>query len=460
MKGLTLTIVTPKIQSVNYGETIGNVSTLKKLSTGTESPKKLITYFSDKAIKFDVKRIGRDQFNWNLMNKSVVSVFVNNYHSGNFDHDKFLKDMIAQYEEFDLFGGMFADIGNVSDEIKQNITDETTLSSFINGLGEDIDITVNSESLKAKTIKEFLKLISDSAGKSISIENDKFQIDELKADNSKIKNLKSKVEAIGRRRVEIKIDGETKKKKDIEDVIKAMEAIQRLIGHEIIYRKSLTIGDTNRLKRSQPVRFSNGYSISEFVYDMNLLNDIDAYNRYIQYTAGQKKQSLVYPEEHLSYYTYTLTIDLDKVGASEKEEHGRIVFEPVIDDPVVRAKRVTDILEIVLLYLNRKIKGRDERLTPIFLIGGVYDVKHPFFANAIAFSEQNQKLHFNADDIKKIFDTYQTPDISSDTFLHFHNSFVEAKGQVPTQLENQNLQEILKAMEQKVCDYYKGKDQK
>ena len=63
MKGLTLTIVTPKIQSVNYGETIGNVSTLKKLSTGTENPKKLITYFSDKAIKFDVKRIGRDQFN-------------------------------------------------------------------------------------------------------------------------------------------------------------------------------------------------------------------------------------------------------------------------------------------------------------------------------------------------------------------------------------------------------------
>lgn len=457
MKGLTLTIVTPKIQSVNYGETIGNVSSLKKLSTGTDNPKKLITYFSDKAIKFDVKRIGRDQFNWNLMNKSVVSVFVNNYRNGNFDHDNFLKDMIAKYEEFDLFGGMFADIGNVSDEIKETIRDKNDLNALVDRLSDDTDITGNNESLKVKKIKDYLKLISENSGKSISIEDDIFQIDELIKDDSKLKGMKSKIEAIGRRKIRIKIGAEDKKKKDVEDIIKAIEAIQSLIGQEITYKKSLTIEDTNKLKRSQPVRFSNGYSISEFVYDMNLLNDIDAYNRYIQYTAGQKKQSLVYPEEHLSYYTYTLTIDLDKVGAFEKEEDGMVVFEPVID-PEVRAKRVNDILEIVLLYLNRKIKGRDERLTPVFLIGGVYDVKHPFFANAIYFSEQNQKLYFNADDITKIFDTYKTPDIYSNTFLHFHDSFVKAKGQVPTQLENKNLQEILKAITEKVCaEYSKGR---
>lgn len=457
MKGLTLTIVTPKIQSVNYGETIGNVSTLKKLSTGTDNPKKLITYFSDKAIKFDAKRIGRDQFNWNLMNKSVVSVFVNNYHDGNFEHDKFLKDMIANYEEFDLFGGMFADIGNVSDEIKQTMADENALSSLINGLPDDTDITGSSGVTKVKNIKQYLKLLSDNSGKSISIQSDSFSIDEIKSDTSKLSGLKSKVDAIGRKKIAIKIGVEDKKKKDVEAIIEAIQTIQSLIGQEITYKKSLTISDTNKLKRSQPVRFSNGYSISEFVYDMNLLNDIDAYNRYIQYTA-EKKQSLVYPEEHLSYYTYTLTIDLDKVGAYEKEEDGRVVFEPVVD-PAVRAKRVNDILEIVLLYLNRKIKGRDERLTPVFLIGGVYDVKHPFFANAIYFYEQNQKLYFSADDVKRIFDTYQS-NISTNTFLHFHDSFVEPKGQVPAQLGNKGLQEILKAMAEKVCAFYEGKDLK
>ncbi len=452
MKGLTLTIVTPKIQSVNYGETIGNVSTLKKLSTGTDSPKKLITYFSDKAIKFDVKRIGRDQFGWNLMNKSVVSVFVMNYQNGNFNRDNFLKDMIAKYEEFDLFGGMFADIGNVSDEIKQTMADENALSSLITGLDDDTAISGGKEPTKVKNIKQYLESLSDLSGKTVLIQSDSFSIDEIKSDESKLSELKNKIAAIGRKKIAIKIDGEDKKKKDIEEIIKAIEVIQSLIGQEIMYKKSLTIEDTNKLKRAQPVRFSNGYSVSEFVHDMNLLNDIDAHNRYIQHIARQKKQSLVYPEEHLSYYTYTLTIDLDKVGAIEKEENGRIVFEPIVD-PWVRAKRVNDILEIVLLWLNREIKGRELSLTPIFLIGGVYDVKHPFFENAIYFSEQNQKLHFDAGDIGKIFDTYQQ-EVSDNTYLHFDFSFVEVVGSLPEKLKNKSKREILHAMTQKICGYY------
>lgn len=344
MKGLTITIVTPKIQSVNYGETIGNVSTLKKLSTGTDYPKKLITYFSDKAIKYDVKRIGRHQFNWKLMDKSIVSVFIKNCSDKGFNHDNFLRDMIKEYEEFDLFGGMFADIG------------------------------------------------------SIYIKKEK----KIKIDSNKC-SLKQEIEL-------------------------------------------------EKLKRSQPVRFSNGYSISEFVYDMNLLNDIDAYNRYIQHTAGQKKQSLIYPEEHFSYYTYTLTIDLDKVGAYEKEEDGKVIFEPVVD-PTVRAKRINDILEIVLLYLNREIKGRKERLTPVFLIGGVYDVKHPFFANAIYFWEENQKLNFKAENITKILDTYKSVEsIKENTFLYYDDSFVTAKENIT--IQNQSLPTILEALKAKVSVYY------
>lgn len=344
MKGLTLTIVTPKIQSINYGETIGNVSTLKKLSTGTDNPKKLITYFSDKAIKYDVKRIGREQFGWKLMDKSVVQVFVNNHSNGSFNYENFLKDMVASYHEFDLFGGMFADIGEIY--------------------------------------------------------------------NKKDKKLK--------------IDGNELK-------------LNKEIGLE-------------KLKRSQPVRFSNGYSISEFVYDMNLLNDIDAYNRYIQYTAGQKKQSLVYPEEHYSYYTYTLTIDLDKIGAVEREKDGNVLFEPVIS-PEMRAKRVGDILEIVLLYLNRQIKGRNERLTPVFAIGGVYNVKHPFFANAINFWEENQKLFLKCADITKILDMYSNQNFKGNTFLFFDDSFVSVTGcNLPP--PNTPLNEIYNSIKQNIYAYY------
>jgi len=52
MKGmLTLTIITQRATSLNYGENIGNVSILKKLSLGDNSQ---ITYVSDKALKYEM----------------------------------------------------------------------------------------------------------------------------------------------------------------------------------------------------------------------------------------------------------------------------------------------------------------------------------------------------------------------------------------------------------------------
>ena len=52
MKGmLTLTIITQRATSLNYGESIGDVSILKKLSLGDNSQ---ITYVSDKALKYEM----------------------------------------------------------------------------------------------------------------------------------------------------------------------------------------------------------------------------------------------------------------------------------------------------------------------------------------------------------------------------------------------------------------------
>jgi len=347
MKAITLTIVTHKAQSLNYGETIGNISTLKKLTQNTGHPKSLITYFSDKAIKYDVKRIGRKSFGWKLMDQSVVNVMkgcvVNiNGNKGDFDYNKFYEDMVKNFEEFDLFGGMFADIGGIYEKENKKKTNKIKIN------GNDIEVKIESE----------------------------------------------------------------------------------------------------RLKRTQPVRFTNGYSISEFTYDMNLLNDIDAYNRYIQYTAGQKEQSLVFPEEHYSYYTYTLNIDLDQIGAVEIEEtdnSGKIVksWKRVITLEE-KKNRIKSLLEIVLLKLYREIKGRDENLTPVFVIGGVYDVKQPFFHNAIRFYEKDNNLIVEGKDIEKIFNTYE---IKEKTYIHHCNQVKindEEKISPPNNITN--LREFLEAI--------------
>ena len=47
-----------------------------------------------------------------------------------------------------------------------------------------------------------------------------------------------------------------------------------------------------------------------------------------------------------------------------------------------RAKRVIKLLNTIKFFY-RDIKGRRENLSPIFAIGGVYDIKNPFFENRL-----------------------------------------------------------------------------
>ncbi|MEZ0323174.1 MAG: type I-B CRISPR-associated protein Cas7/Cst2/DevR [Hydrogenothermaceae bacterium] len=340
MKAITFTIVTHKAQSLNYGETIGNVSTLKKLTIGNSIPKKLITYVSDKALKYDIKRIGRDSFGWKLMDQSVLDVMkscVSNIKKdkGDFDYDKFYKEMITNYEEFDLFGGMFADI---------------------EGIGK-----------------------YDSKSKTYKLE-------------------------INNKEISVKID-------------------------------------TTKLQRTAPVRITNAHSISEFANDSNLLNDIDAYNRYIQYTAGRKNQTLAYSDEHKSYYTYTILIDLDRIGCIEKiGQDGKIQYECVLDN-TTRKKRIESLLQILFLCFHRNIRGRVENLAPIFAIGGVYDIKHPIFHNAIRFYETDNGLKVSAEDIENICKNYSF--ISMDNTFVYHNNEVDLDLSVSNLTKKDVLKEII-----------------
>ena len=61
-KGLSITLVF-KGQSLNYGEGIGNISELKKLTRGDGS---VYTYASRQALRYDIVRLGNKLFNWNL----------------------------------------------------------------------------------------------------------------------------------------------------------------------------------------------------------------------------------------------------------------------------------------------------------------------------------------------------------------------------------------------------------
>lgn len=95
------------------------------------------------------------------------------------------------------------------------------------------------------------------------------------------------------------------------------------------------------------------------------------------------------------YYKYTLSIDLDRVGEDENFNH-RLTKEEKI-------KRVCNLIEATK-FLYRDIRGRREDLKPVFVIGGIYHKKSPFFHNAVNVDFRGSKTFINWDGIKQVLE--------------------------------------------------------
>lgn len=129
-------------------------------------------------------------------------------------------------------------------------------------------------------------------------------------------------------------------------------------------KSSEDVGGSNI--RSAAVRLSNAISLEEYKSDMDFLNNKGLADRISEFP------NLANVEQHLSYYTYTVTIDLEKVGVD-----GNINLSQE-----EKTERVIQLLEI-LKVLNREIRGREENLSPLFIIGGMYNLNTPYFLGRI-----------------------------------------------------------------------------
>ncbi len=91
-RGLTFTVIA-QAQSLNYGEGIGNISELKKLSRDDGN---IYTFASRQCLRYDIVRLAAELFNWNLQ--------VVDKEKGTIQ----FKDNISirESEEMDLFGYM------------------------------------------------------------------------------------------------------------------------------------------------------------------------------------------------------------------------------------------------------------------------------------------------------------------------------------------------------------------
>ena len=143
--------------------------------------------------------------------------------------------------------------------------------------------------------------------------------------------------------------------------------------------------------RPAAVRFSNAISLEAYTGDMDFGTNLSLANR----VKGEEKGLLPYNSEiHKSYYAYTVTVDLDRIGEDDNDD--------IELESIKKEERVLELLNGIE-FLHRDIKGRVENLNPIFAIGGVYDIKNPFFENRLELEEYKKlKISIIKDVLKSI----------------------------------------------------------
>ncbi len=202
-----------------------------------------------------------------------------------------------------------------------------------------------------------------------------------------------------------------------------------------------TIKGDNSKNRSAIVRLSNAVSLETFKGDLEFLTNKGLVDRI-------DRDEKVFPniaqaEIHKSYYKYTVTIDLDKIGIDELDE--------IEIENEEKARRVNKLLDTISL-LYRDIRGRREDLKPLFIIGGVYDIKNPFFENVV--DVRNNKILVE----KLTSGIYDF--IEKDTAAGIVKEQFENDTELETELAKKNIKvlnvpEFFKQLKNKIDEYYK-----
>ena len=128
--------------------------------------------------------------------------------------------------------------------------------------------------------------------------------------------------------------------------------------------------------RSAVVRLSNAIALEPYQSDLEFLTNMGLAKR------QNLENGIAQSEIHRAFYTYTVTVDLDRIGID-----GEISI-PEVD----RAERMKIFLDTIQ-FLYRDIKGRRENLAPVFIIGGRYGRKNPFFENRIVLDKGKIRLN-------------------------------------------------------------------
>lgn len=193
-----------------------------------------------------------------------------------------------------------------------------------------------------------------------------------------------------------------------------------------------TVKGQNAETRSAVVRLSNAISLEPFNSDLDFLTNMGLAAR------AKEQNSIAQSEIHKSFYAYTITVDLDRVGIDENDGTSLSNAE--------KAARVIAFLDCVS-HLYRDIKGRRENLSPVFIVGGVYEQKTPFFENRLS-------LHKNRLIVDKIVNSMET--IQTDTSVGYLPGTFANDDEIIEKISPMSVASFFSNLKKKVENEYAG----
>lgn len=192
--------------------------------------------------------------------------------------------------------------------------------------------------------------------------------------------------------------------------------------------------------RSAKVRLSNAISLEPFRGDTDFLTNMGLTAR-LRLSSGDKSvnNSVAQSEIHRSFYRYTVTIDLDQIGID--------VSQDIDLDNEEKARRVEKLLDTIM-YLYRDIRGRREDFKPLFVIGGVYDVKNPIFENVLDL--KNNKIMI--DQLKDVMSNT----VYDQTHVGLVSGIFDNTADLKNDLNAMSVVQCFDLIKEEVADYYAG----
>ena len=183
--------------------------------------------------------------------------------------------------------------------------------------------------------------------------------------------------------------------------------------------------------RSAVVRLSNAISLEPYKSDTDFLNNMGLAKR------NGLENALAQSEIHKSLYSYTITIDLDKIGIDDDIE---------IENSE-KSERIIKLLDTIQ-FLWRDIRGRRENLNPLFAVGGIYERKNPYFEDRLKLTRNGLDTEL----IKSVKDSCE--DTQSNTIIGYVPGFFSNEDEITSTLSPVNISEMFTKLKEEVRAYY------